>query len=45
MKKNSELTYKEMYRQPASFRLSMILWRIFSKLWTRYSSVRKNMMS
>ena len=43
MKKNSELTYKEMYRQ--LFRLSMILWRIFSKLWTRYSSVRKNMMS
>ena len=43
MKKNSELTYKEMYRH--LFRLSMILWRIFSKLWTRYSSVRKNMMS
>ena len=45
MKKNSELTYKEMYGSRLLFRLSMILWRIFSKLWTRYSSVRKNMMS
>ena len=42
MKKNSELTYKEMYRQPASFQAVN---DTLSKLWTRYSSVRKNMMS
>ena len=45
MKKNSELTYKEMYQQPASFQAVNDTLRIFSKLWTRYFSVRKNMMS
>ena len=45
MKKNSELTYKEMYRQPASFQAVNDTLEDISKLWTRYSSVRKNMMS